>query len=96
VTANHGARTGRGMASPLRRRSFVAPASGELGNIVGTFKSMSARRINKTLDTQGAPVWQRNYYERVIRDSTELDRIRAYIMNNPAKWAEDKHNPVNL
>jgi REP-associated tyrosine transposase len=41
-------------------------------------------------------VWERNYYERVIRDDEELARIRQYIIDNPAKWAEDKNNPANL
>jgi putative transposase len=38
-------------------------------------------------------VWQRNYYERVIRDERELNAAREYILDNPRKWAEDKHNP---
>ena len=41
-------------------------------------------------------VWQRNYFDRVIRDEDELNRIREYIIFNPAKWAEDKENPQRL
>jgi putative transposase len=41
-------------------------------------------------------VWQRNYYERIIRDEEELLRVREYIRDNPRLWAEDPENPVNL
>ncbi|BCR04283.1 hypothetical protein DESUT3_13520 [Desulfuromonas versatilis] len=40
-------------------------------------------------------VWQRNYYERIIRDDRELAAIREYIANNPAQWGLDKNNPEN-
>jgi len=39
-------------------------------------------------------LWQRNYYEHIIRDEAALDRIRQYIVNNPALWAEDSENPT--
>jgi REP element-mobilizing transposase RayT len=70
--------------------------SGSLGAIVGTYKAASARRINTLRGTGGAPVWQRGYYERVIRDERELNAARLYIRDNPRKWAEDKHNPKNF
>ena len=38
-------------------------------------------------------LWQRNYYEHIIRSENELNRIREYIINNPARWAEDENNP---
>ncbi len=44
--------------------------------------------------TPGAPVWQRNYYEHVIRNESALDRIRQYIAHNPAGWSEDPENPA--
>jgi hypothetical protein len=43
--------------------------------------------------TPGAAVWQRNYYEHVVRADEELTRIREYIVNNPAQWAMDRENP---
>ncbi len=43
-----------------------------------------------------APVWQRNYYERVIRDERELEVIRVYIQDNPGRWAEDTENPERV
>ncbi len=72
----------------------ASPLRGSLGAIVGSFKSASARRINEMRGAPGAPVWQRNYYERVIRNDRELEHLRQYILDNPAKWAEDKHNPA--
>ena len=44
-------------------------------------------------DTPGLPVWQRNYYEHIIRNESSLDRIRQYIFDNPARWAIDRENP---
>jgi putative transposase len=54
-----------------------------LSEIVRQFKTFSAKRINELRGTTGIPVWQRNYYEHVIRDNESLDLIRAYIRNNP-------------
>ena len=65
-----------------------------LPEIVRQFKTFSARRINEHRGTTGTPVWQRNYYEHIIRDDASLNRIRQYILNNPIKWAQDKENPV--
>jgi REP element-mobilizing transposase RayT len=65
-----------------------------LPEIVRQFKTFSARRINEHRGTTGTPVWQRNYYEHIIRDDASLNRIRQYILNNPIKWALDKENPV--
>lgn len=69
----------------------IAPT---LGRIVQAFKSISAIACNRTLDRAGSPFWQRNYYEHVIRDEADLNRIREYITNNPAHWAEDRENPA--
>jgi REP element-mobilizing transposase RayT len=64
-----------------------------LGRLVGAFKTVSTKRINEMRGTPGLPVWQRNYYEHVIRNEDELDHIRRYIMDNPARWAQDPENP---
>jgi putative transposase len=57
-----------------------------LPEIVRGFKTYSARRINELRQTPGIHVWHRNYYEHVIRDSADLDRIRHYILENPIRW----------
>ena len=71
-----------------------------LGNVLGAYKSLTtveyARRVRAD---RWQPffkrLWQRNYYERIIRDQNELDRAREYIVNNPLKWALDRENPTN-
>ena len=66
-----------------------------LTEIIRGFKTFSAKRINTLRNNPGCPVWQRNYYERVIRNDGELTRAREYIVNNPMKWELDKENPKN-
>lgn len=67
-----------------------------LGRILGAFKTHSTKLVNKYRQTAGAPIWQRNYYERIIRDQCEFDRIGNYIVSNPANWNDDENNPINL
>ena len=64
-----------------------------LGQLVGAFKTVSAKQINQLRHTPGAKVWQRNYYEHVIRNDTDLAEIREYIANNPMNWHLDNENP---
>ena len=78
-----------GIASPL---PCGAP-SGSLGAIVGNVKSITARRINRMKHTPGGRVWQRNYWEHIIRDERAYQCIRRYIEDNPALWAEDQLHP---
>jgi REP element-mobilizing transposase RayT len=66
-----------------------------LSNIVGAFKTTAATRINKLRGMIGVPVWQRSFYDRIVRDEHELNRIHKYIRNNPIKWVEDQDNPAN-
>ena len=72
------------------------PTRHALPEIVRGFKTFSARRINESRGTIGARFWQRNYYERVIRNGEELNRVRQYIIDNPAHWEEDRENPNNV
>ena len=74
--------------------SFGRPIAGSLATIIRSFKSAVTKRINQLRDNPGAPVWQRNFYERVIRDEQELNGIRHYIACNPGKWAEDENYPA--
>jgi REP element-mobilizing transposase RayT len=69
--------------------------AGSLGAKVGAFKALSARRINRERGTPGAPVWQRNYYEHVVRTERDLERAREYIADNPRKWLDDPNHPRN-
>jgi len=64
-----------------------------LSAIIGYFKYQSARLINEQRGTPGAKVWQRSFYEHVIRDDESLNRIREYIDTNPKRWTLDRENP---
>ncbi|ACL24704.1 transposase [Chloroflexus aggregans] len=78
------------------------PAPQSLGAIIAGFKSAVTHRINTLRDTPGTPVWQRNYYEHIIRDKrvrvgaagrSPLHAIRQYIIENPLRWHLDTYNP---
>jgi putative transposase len=62
-----------------------------VGEIVRAFKARCTHDLNQMRNTQGMPVWQRNYYERIIRSDNELNKIREYIANNPSNWQEDNN-----
>lgn len=80
-------------ASPLHLAARpIGTSSGSLGAIMQNFKAVSTRKINALRQTTGLSVWQRNYYEHIIRKAENLDEIRQYIVNNPAQWAADKEN----
>jgi len=66
-----------------------------VGEIVRAFKSRVTITIHRQRDAMGTPVWQRNYYEHIIRDEPSLNRIREYIVNNPTQWLMDRENPVS-
>ena len=84
-------RRGGSRAAPTQ-----TPKRKPLGQLVGAFKTVSTKRINEIRGTLGVPAWQRNYYERVIRNEQELNRVRQYIIDNPAHWEEDRENPNNV
>ena len=79
-------------ASPLQLSR--GPQRGSLGAVVGSFKSAATKRVNERRDTPGLTIWQRNYYEHVIRNEDEMNRIREYVAQNPAQWAKDENNPL--
>ena len=75
----------------------VAPT---IGDIVGAYKSITTVEYARGVKARRwqrfhMRLWQRNYYEHIIRDANELDRAREYIVNNPLKWALDRENPAN-
>ena len=79
-------------ASPLQRPS--GPRKGSLGAIAGAYKAAVSKHLNRPGHPCGLPIWQRNYYDHVIRDDAALDLIRQYITDNPARWDEDPENPA--
>ncbi|MEE9456330.1 MAG: transposase [bacterium] len=67
------------------------PAKRSSASFICGYKPAVTRRINQSRGTPGARLWQRNYYERVIRDDEELGRALGYIADNPARWADDDY-----
>jgi len=69
-----------------------------LSDVVERFKSLTTKRYGEGVRAEGwtpydGHLWQRGYYDRVVRNERELDRFRRYIDANPARWFEDPYNP---
>ena len=75
--------------NPPTIREFSKPIPNSLPTIIGAFKAAITRRINRLPNPPDYAIWQRNYYEHIIRNEISLNHIRAYIANNAAKWAVD-------
>jgi putative transposase len=69
--------------------------SRNLGAMVRGFKSAVGRRINEIRSMPGASVWQRNYYEHVIRNDADYNDIAEYIATNPQRWPDDALHPAS-
>lgn len=74
-------------------QSGAAQLSRPLSAIIRGFKAATTRGIAAAGHELQHPLWQRNYYEHIIRSDDSLEAIRAYITDNPAKWASDRQNP---
>ncbi len=77
-------------------RSLLRMRQKSISSFMAGFKSSVTKEINIKRETPRFPVWQRNYYEHIIRNEYELNRIREYIINNPLQWDNDENNPANL
>jgi len=84
----------RGVLQYAPTKEFRSPSQ-TIGSIIRGFKSTVTKQIKQLRNTPGATIWQRNYYERIIRNEKELNRIREYILNNPLKWQLDRENPLS-
>lgn len=83
-------------ASPLHppnRPKGTKP--GSLSAIIQNFTSITSRKINRIRKTPGEKMWQRNFYDRIVRNEKELYNLRNYIIDNPLKWENDEENPSN-
>jgi REP element-mobilizing transposase RayT len=83
------ARRGGSRTTPIINLHKYKP----LSRLIGAFKTVSTRQINNIRNTPGCKLWQRNYYEHIIRNEEELNHIRRYIAENPANWRQDEENP---
>ena len=86
--------------TPLQSEQRSAPttnvAPGSLGAIVRAYKSAVTYAVNAAQNQRGAVLWQRNYYDHIIRNDRELNNIRWYIRNNPLNWQLDRDNARNI
>ena len=65
-----------------------------LGSLIGAFKTVSTKKINILRNTEGAVVWQRNYYEHIIRNEQDYQAKHDYILSNPENWEDDDENKL--
>ena len=75
-------------------QSGAGAAARPLGAVIRGFKAAATGALAAAGHGLNHPLWQRNYYEHIIRSEESLEAIRAYIADNPARWAEDRQNPA--
>ncbi len=79
--------------APLQEISNFQRKPVSLSSFVAQFKATVTRRINNVCSISGVPIWQRNYYESILRDEDSLNMVRQYIIDNPRCWNDDPENP---
>jgi REP element-mobilizing transposase RayT len=91
------------VGAPAKGRAPARGAPTTVGDIVGTYKSLCVHHCLKWAKSNNPPffigkLWQRNYWEHIVRNENELNCIRDYILHNPQKWEMDKLNggPGNI
>ncbi|MCR4439552.1 MAG: hypothetical protein QHJ34_13500 [bacterium] len=94
VPAHNGATTRVAPTDATDAHNGVAPT---VGDIVGAFKSITTVQYTYGVKYCGWPpfrgrLWQRNYYEHIIRNEKSLNRVREYILNNPLRWETDRES----
>ena len=87
--------------SGVQRDTGATTGAATVGDVVGAFKSLTTVEYGRGVRELDWPpfdrrLWQRNYYERVIRDESEFSRVREYIANNPMEWEFDRENPAMM
>jgi putative transposase len=89
-----------GATTPVPAVLAQARVAPTIGEIIGAFKSITTHEYICGVKQSGwhpftGKLWQRNYYEHILRDQSDWERIRAYIADNPLNWKEDEENPAN-
>jgi REP element-mobilizing transposase RayT len=77
---------------PVARKLPNGPKPKSIGSLIAGFKSSVTKQINSNRNKPGEPLWQRNYYERILRNEDALYITRRYILNNPKNWIKDDFN----
>jgi REP element-mobilizing transposase RayT len=83
-------------SAPNKARNEFRSPSRTIGSLVRGFKGAAARRIRELWRDPQANVWQRNYYEYVVRNAREYDAICRYMQENPQRWEFDENNPARF
>jgi REP element-mobilizing transposase RayT len=81
--------------APLRGDGWQRRKPKSLSSFIGGFKSSVTKRIRGLCEQSNPPVWQRNFYESIVRNERQLNQIRQYILDNPQKWDDDPEKPQN-
>jgi REP element-mobilizing transposase RayT len=76
--------------TPGPQRAFAAPIAGSLSTLVGTYKAEVSRQAKRAGLAPAGPLWQRNFWDRIVRDDRELANVRNYIQTNPQRWDLDR------
>ena len=71
------------------QRQFARPIAGSLSTLLGTYKAEVSRRAKRAGLLAAGPLWQRNFWDRIVRDERELENVRNYILTNPLRWESD-------
>ena len=81
-------------AAPLQQNDITKPnpkvEPGSLGAIIRSFKSAVTRQVRQEMSP--TTIWQRNYYEHIVRNPKDYEKITAYILDNPLNWQDDEEN----
>src|SRR6266700_5785077 len=85
--------TGNTTTKPGGAASGGVSPSPTLFEAIGAFKSISTIKVNRLLGRRGVPLWQRSYYEHIVRTGEDLRKIQRYILENPLMWSLDPENP---
>ena len=84
--------SGVGLKGQTAVSTLKNATAGSLGVVVGQYKKAVTIPVNQLQGVEKTAVWQRGYYERIIRNERELNATRQYILNNPTRWDEDRDN----
>lgn len=81
------------VAQPVRTpEKFGEPVAGSIPTIIRSFKAAVARQVQKELGMVGRTIWQKNYFERVLRNGKEYADASRYVAENPSRWDWDEEN----
>jgi len=96
LVIDHRRGTARRAPTTTTMERFGKPVARSMPTVIRSFKSAATKRINEMRNTPGTKIWQRNYWEHVVRNASELTRLREYIQNNPIQWELDQLHPGQL